>query len=85
MDENGNSDCLSYPAEIDLSKMTLQINDPTKLNQANKYTIATLSGGIKAGTSFKSTNLTDGWEVRYYAGSHELKMVWPTGTMIILR
>ena len=82
---DGNSDCLSYPAEIDLSKMTLKINDLTKLNQANKYTIATLPGSIKAGTSFKSTNLPDGWEVRYYAGSHELKMVWPTGTMIILR
>ena len=85
VDAEGNSDCLSYPAEIDLSKMTLTINDFTKLNQAKKYTIATLPGGIKAGTSFKSTNLPDGWEVRYYAGSHELKMVWPTGTMIILR
>ena len=75
VDENGNSDCLNYPAQIDLSKMTLKVNDLTKLNMTKKYTIATLYGGIKDGALFKSTNLPSDWMVRYYESSHELKIV----------
>ena len=85
VDENGNSDCLSYPVEIDLSKMTLRINDTSKLNENERYTIATLNGGIKDGKLFKSTNLPDGWEVRYSASSHELKCVPLKGTLLFIR
>ena len=82
---DGSSDCLSYPAEIDLSKMTLRINDTSKLNENERYTIATLNGGIKDGKLFKSTNLPDGWEVRYSASSHELKCVPLKGTLLFIR
>ena len=75
VDENGNSDCLNYPVQIDLSKMTLKVNDLSKLNKAQKYTIATLAGGIKDGRLFKSTNLPEEWIVRYYASTQELKIV----------
>ena len=85
VDAAGNSDSLSYPAEIDLSKMTLQVNDLTKLNNANSYTIATLPGGIANGALFKSTNLPAVWDVRYHEESHELKIVPVKGTRIILR
>ena len=85
LDENGNSDCLDYPAQIDLSAMTLKINDLTKLNTEKKYRIAKLNDGIKDGALFKSTNLPADWEVRYYAYSHELKIVPVKGTRIILR
>ena len=85
VDENGNSDCLSYPAEIDLSQMTLQVNDITKLNRAKKYTIAALNGGIKDGALFRSTNLPLGWEVRYYASSHELKLIPVKGAKLVVR
>ena len=87
LDENGNSDCLDYPVEIDLSKMTLQVNDTTKLNKEKKYTIAKLNGGIKDNKLFKSTNLpaNSNWKVCYYASTHELKIVDMKGTMIVIR
>ena len=85
VDENGNSDCLNYPAQIDLSKMTLKVNDLSKLNKAQKYTIATLAGGIKDGALFKSTNLPDGWLVRYSEATHELIVAPEIGVSIILR
>lgn len=87
VDEDGNSDCLSYPntATLDLSKMTLKVNDLAKLDMANKYTIATLPGGIANGRLFKSTNLPDGWSVRYYLSTHELKLVPQKGTKIVVR
>ena len=69
---------------FDLSKMTLQVNDLTKLNRENRYTIATLSGGIANGALFKSTNLPAGWKVRYYPKSHELQIVPERGTRFIL-
>ena len=85
VDENGNSDCMTYPALIDLSKMTLKINDLTKLNSKKRYKIATLAGGIKGGQLFKSTNLPEGWMVRYSETSHELIVAPEIGVSIILR
>ena len=85
VDTAGNGDCLSYPAEIDLSKMTLQVNDTTKLNRSHRYKIATLPGGIKDNALFKSTNLPVGWEARYYASSHELWLVPVKGAKIVVR
>ena len=82
VDSAGNSDRLNYPATIDLSKMTLHVNDLTKLNKAMKYTIATLPGGIANGALFKSTNLRHGWDVRFDATSHELRIVPVKGTFI---
>ncbi|MBQ3289609.1 MAG: hypothetical protein IJH50_09400 [Kiritimatiellae bacterium] len=83
VDETGGSDCFSCPTQLDLSKMTLQVNDTSKLNEAKKYTIATLSHGCTG--EFSSTNLTGDWMVRYYPGSHELKMVCVKGTKVIIR
>ena len=85
VDENGNSDCLNYPAQINLSQMTLQVNDTTKLNTENRYTIATLPGGIANNALFKSTNLPSNWEVRYNASSHELKIVPVNGFTLVFR
>jgi hypothetical protein len=89
VDASGNSDCLEYSVRhseaIDLSKMTLQVNDTTKLNRKKKYKIATLNGGIENGALFKSTNLPADWAVRYYASEHELKIVPMNGTYLIIR
>lgn len=85
VDENGNSDCLNYPAEIDLSQMTLQVNDTTKLNKEMKYTIATLPGGIANNALFKFTNLPSDWEVRYHAASHELRVVPQRGFVLSVK
>ena len=85
LDENGNSDCLDYPAQIDLSSMTLKVNDLSKLNRTKRYKIATLSGGIKDGALFKSTNLPADCGVRYYSSSHELKIVPDKGMRLVVR
>ena len=90
IDAAGNSDCLSYPAQLDLSKMTLQVNDISKLNREKKYVIANLPNGVVteangAAKMFRSTNLPLGWEVRYYASSHELKIIPVKGTKLVVR
>ena len=91
VDAAGNSDCLqygvNYAEQIDLSKMTLQVNDLTKLNSDYRYTIAKLKGGIKDGALFKSTNLPpdSNWMLHYYSATHELKLVYEKGTKIIIR
>ena len=79
---DGTSDCFSYPAQLDLSKMTLRVNDVTRLNSANKYTIATLPNGIANDSLFKSTNLPGNWKVRYHTSSHELQVVPRKGCVI---
>jgi hypothetical protein len=94
VDAEGNSDCLlygkNYSEQIDLSKMTLQVNDLSKLNRNKKYTIATLSGDTTTDANgkaklFKSTNLPADWAVRYYASSHELKIVPVNGFTLVFR
>ena len=85
LDELGNSDCLNYQGIADLSKMTLQVNDITKLGKNKKYKIATFQGGLANGEPFQSTNLPPGWGTRYYAASNELKIVPINGTTLIVR
>ena len=90
IDAAGNSDCLSYPAQLDLSKMTLQVNDTSKLNREKRYVIANLPNGVVTESNgvakmFRSTNLPLGWEVRYYASSHELKIIPVKGTKLVVR
>ena len=62
--------------------MTLRVNDVTRLNSANKYTIATLPNGIANDSLFKSTNLPGNWKVRYHTSSHELQVVPRKGCVI---
>ena len=89
VDAAGNSDCLHYSVRhsepMDLSRMTLRVNDLSRLNMAHKYTIANLPGGIVNGALFKSTNLSGDWDVRYYPALHELKLVPQKGTVLMLR
>ena len=42
----------------------------------------TVGDGVKDGALFKSTNLPSDWTVRYYASSHELKIVPQRGLVI---
>ena len=46
VDTAGNSDCLSYPDDLDLSKLRLVINDGTKLTRGHTYTLATVAQGM---------------------------------------
>lgn len=69
VDAAGNSDCFNYSGELDLSALTLHVNDLAKLNSEKKYVIASLTG---ATGDFASSNLPKGWLVRYDSAQHKL-------------
>ncbi len=85
LDDEGHSDCLSYAAPLDLSKLRLVVNDTTKLNSACKYTIA--SNLTSCVNDFAASNLPNGWVVRQETsgGTTMLKLSFLNGTKIIFR
>ncbi len=83
LDETGNSDCFNYPGELNLSRMTLRVNDLTKLNKQKKYVIAKGLTGVTG--NFSSSNLPDGWEVRYDQSQHKLILYSLRGMVIGFR
>ncbi len=83
VDEEGNSDCLSYPDSLDLSKLTLHVNDGTKLDSNHTYTIATVAQGMSVQNQFASVSgLPELWRVIYNQNSVELRYTNPF-TLII--
>ena len=83
VDTAGNSDCLSYPDSLDLSKLRLVINDGTKLNKDYTYTIATVAQGMSVQNQFASVSgLPELWRVIYNQNSVELRFTNPF-TLII--
>lgn len=85
VDEEGQSDCFSYPADLDLSQMTLRVNDLSKLAKDCKYTIAEVSQGMSISGSFASTNLPEGWIVKYNALTRELLLEYPAPFTLVVR
>ena len=84
VDENGNSDCFSYPEDLDLSKLRLVINDGTKLDRNHTYTILTVAQGMSMENQFASVSgLPETWHIRYTANSVELHYTSPF--MLIVR
>ncbi len=81
---DGSCDCLSYPGNLDLSKMTLKINDGTKLHRDHTYTIATAPEGMSLHGTFASvTGLPETWRVVYSGNSVSLRYISPF--MMIVR
>ena len=80
---DGNSDCLSYPADLDLSTLRLVVNDGTKLNKDHTYTIVTVTTPNgepeqKLQNQFASVSgLPDTWHVKYNENSVELRYTSP--------
>ena len=62
LDAEGRSDCLSYAASLDLSKLRLVINNPGRLNRRYRYTIAT--NLTSCANEFASSNLSSTWRVK---------------------
>ena len=85
LDAEGHSDCLSYAAALDLSKLRLVVNDLTKLNQDRKYVIAT--NLTSCANDFASSNLPQGWYVKQATsgGKVSLTLAFQKGTMVIFR
>jgi hypothetical protein len=85
LDEEGHSDCLSYAAALDLSKLRLVVNDLNKLNTDCKYVIAT--NLTSCANAFASSNLPNGWYVKQSTsgGRVSLTLAFKKGTTFIVR
>ena len=85
LDEEGHSDCLSYTAALDLSKLRLVVNDLEKLNQDCKYVIAT--DLTSCANEFASSNLPPGWYVKQKTsgGKVSLTLAFAKGTTVLFR
>jgi hypothetical protein len=83
VDAAGNSDCFNYSGELDLSALTLHVNDLAKLNSEKKYVIASSLTGATG--DFASSNLPNGWFTRYDAAQHKLILYFQRGTVIMVR
>ena len=81
---DGTGDCLNYPANLDLSKLRLVINDGTKLNKDHTYAIVSVAQGMSALNQFAAVDgLPRTWNVKYRAEGVELRYTNPF--MVILR
>ena len=85
LDAEGHSDCLSYAAALDLSKLRLVVNDLNKLNTDCKYVIAT--NLTSCANAFASSNLPNGWYVKQSTsgGRVSLTLAFKKGTTFIVR
>jgi len=85
LDAEGHSDCLSYAAALDLSKLHLVVNDLEKLNQDCKYVIAT--NLTSCASDFASSNIPEGWYVKQTtsSGKVSLTLAFRKGTVIVIR
>ena len=85
LDAEGHSDCLSYAAALDLSKLRLVVNDLEKLNQDRKYVIAT--NLTSCANDFASSNLPQGWYVKQAmsGGKISLALAFQKGTIVVFR
>ena len=85
VDAEGNSDCLSYPDDLDLSGLTLHVNDVSKLDRSCCYTIVKMGQNAILSGEFSATNLPSGWICRYYKATRELKLTPLKGTLIVFK
>jgi uncharacterized protein with beta-barrel porin domain len=86
VDNAGHSDCLSYPADLDLTKMALKVNDGTKLNKDYTYTIARLGSGAILTTPFASVaGLPETWHVKYDTANGLVQLRYTSPFTVIVR
>ncbi len=86
VDASGNSDRLSYPADLDLSQMTLRVNDGTILNKEHTYTIVQLGNGAILRNQFASvTGLPETWHVKYDTANGKVQLRYTSPFMLIVR
>ncbi len=75
---DGTGDCLSYPDNLDLSKLRLVVNDGTKLNKDHAYAIVSVAQGMSVQNQFASVDgLPRTWNVKYRADGVELRYANP--------
>lgn len=78
VDAAGNSDSLSYATDLDLSNLTLVVNDAKRLNKDYTYTILTIPAGAAFANAFASIDgLPETWHVKYGTSSVELRYTNP--------
>ena len=81
---NGPCDRLHVQGDLDLSGLSLSVEDAAQLNPFKKYTVASCTGTL--GLPFAAVSpLPQRWQVKYDAGNKTASLVYNFGTVLVLR
>lgn len=79
---DGACDLLMTQGDLDVSRLTLELGNPSQLRPSRTYVIAACSGGTVSGQFVNIVNLPTAWHVTYASTSITLK--GPRGTRICI-
>ena len=81
---DGASGCLHVQGDLDLSALTLRVNDSVQLNRVYRYTIVTASRTLTS--SFASRgNLPSPWTAKVVADRKSAYLVYNAGAVLLLK
>ena len=81
---NGPCDRLHVQGDLDLSGLSLSVEDAAPLNPFKKYTVASCTGTL--GVPFAAVSpLPHLWQVKYDTGGGTASLVYNFGTVLLLR
>jgi fibronectin-binding autotransporter adhesin len=80
---DGAGDRLYVQGDLDLSGMTLQVEDLEQLGMGKDYTVAVCTGTLTG--SFESTNLSEPWHVLINSAAGTVTITTYKGTLILLK
>jgi autotransporter-associated beta strand protein len=80
----GESDALHVVGDLDLSTLTLHVENPEQLSRFKKYTIASCTGTF-TGPFGSTETLPARWIVTYDAAGKKARLAYNFGTVILLR
>ncbi|MDD2600752.1 MAG: autotransporter-associated beta strand repeat-containing protein [Kiritimatiellae bacterium] len=80
---DGSGDRLYVQGDLNLSGMTLQVENLEQLGQGKDYTIAECTGSLASG--FDSTNLVEPWRVLVESAAGTVKITTYKGTLFLVR
>lgn len=80
----GPCDSLRVQGDLDLSALSLSVDDTAQLNPFKKYTVASCTGAL--GIPFAAVSpLPQRWQVKYDSGNKTATLVYNFGTVLVLR
>ena len=81
---DGACDCLHVQGNLDVSALTLRVNDVAQLDRAYRYTVVTCSGML-ASRFASNGNLPSPWAAKVAADRKSAYLVYNSGAMLLLK
>jgi autotransporter-associated beta strand protein len=81
---NGPADCLHVRGDLDLTTLSLRVEDTAQLSKFKTYTVATCTGTLTAPFAAVEA-LPSRWTVKYDAAGKKANLVYDFGTLITVR